>query len=69
MNPTDLLYYLSMDDDNKLRNLNQLLKGPASDNRRGSTLGLVVDCTAPHRKDPKRDFVMKVKIIDQSENK
>ena len=29
-----------------------------------STMGVIVDCTNPHRKDAKKDFCVKLKIID-----
>lgn len=31
-----------------------------------STIGIIVDCTNPHRKDSKKDFCLKLKIIDAS---
>lgn len=31
-----------------------------------STLGLIIDCANPHRKDPKKDYLMRVKIFDPS---
>jgi len=31
-----------------------------------TTVGLIVDATNPHRKDVKKDYCMKLKIIDQS---
>jgi hypothetical protein len=31
-----------------------------------SAMGVVVDCTTPHRKDTKKDYCLKLKIIDQS---
>ena len=29
-------------------------------------MGVIVDCTNPHRKDAKKDFCVKLKIIDPS---
>lgn len=53
----------------QLKSLNEYFTTASADGVRGSALGLVVDCTAPHRKDIKRDYIMKIKIIDQNYNK
>ena len=36
------------------------------DQKEFSSAGLIVDCTNPHRKDTKKDYCMRLKIIDPS---
>lgn len=53
----------------KPKTLSQLHKESSEKYTIGSTVGVVVDCTALHRKDVRRDYTMKVKIIDESWSK
>lgn len=42
------------------------IKAEIVNNKQISTIGIVVDATNPYRKDIKRDYCMKVKIIDST---
>jgi hypothetical protein len=38
----------------------------SADRSQFSTIGVIVDCTNPHRKDAKKDYCLKIKIIDST---
>ena len=42
------------------------IKAEATNNKQTSTLGFIVDSTSPYRKDVKKDYCMKIKIIDST---
>ena len=42
------------------------IKAEAAPNKQLSTIGIIVDSTNPYRKDIKRDFCMRLKVIDSS---
>lgn len=44
------------------------IKSEAGPNKQFSTLGVVTDSTNPYRKDFKKDYVMRLKIIDGTLN-
>lgn len=50
----------------ELRTLHDIYNGPERDSKKASTLGIVVDSAAPYRKNIKNDYVMRLKIIDES---
>jgi hypothetical protein len=42
------------------------IKADIAHNKQFSTIGIIVDATSPYRKDIKKDYCMKLKIIDSS---
>ena len=45
------------------------IKAEAAPNKQFSTIGIIVDSTNPYRKDIKRDYCMRLKVIDSSLSK
>ncbi len=42
------------------------IKSEAAPNKHLSTIGVIVDSTNPYRKDVKKDYCMRLKLIDSS---
>lgn len=42
------------------------IKAEATANKQLSTIGIIVDSTNPYRKDIKKDFCMRLKLIDST---
>jgi hypothetical protein len=55
-----------MNEEYPLTKLSDIRSQLSPDRAEFSVMGVVVDCTTPHRKDPKKDYCLKLKIIDQS---
>jgi regulation of enolase protein 1 (concanavalin A-like superfamily) len=48
----------------QLRTLQQIFDMPDKDKNPQSTMGIIVDSTAPYKKDVKKDFILKIKVVD-----
>ena len=55
-----------MNEEYSFSKLGDIRKQVSADNNEFSTMGIVVDCTNPYRKDSKKDFCLKLKLIDPS---
>lgn len=44
------------------------IKAEAAPNKQLSTIGIIIDATNPYRKDIKKDYCMRLKLIDSSLN-
>jgi hypothetical protein len=56
-----------MNEEYNFQTLSQIKGKMPSDQKEFSSGGLIVDCTNPHRKDSKKDYCMRLKIIDPSQ--
>ena len=55
-----------MNEEYSFTKLADIRRQVSSDKNEFSSMGIVVDCTNPHRKDAKKDFCLKLKLIDPS---
>jgi hypothetical protein len=49
----------------ELRSLQQIFDMPEKEKKPQSTIGIIVDATAPYKKDVKKDFILKLKVADE----
>lgn len=49
-----------------LKQLQTIFDMNETDRKNQSTMGLIVDVTAPHKKDVKKDYILRIKVIDES---
>lgn len=55
-----------MNEEYTITKIADIRRQASADRAEFSTIGVIIDCTNPHRKDTKRDFCLKLKIIDAS---
>lgn len=55
-----------MNEEYNFTKLNDIKNTLSPEKNQFTTMGIVVDCTNPHRKDAKRDYCVKLKMIDPS---
>ena len=55
-----------MNEEYHIESLKEIKKQMPSSNKQFTTIGVIVDCANPHRKDAKKDYCMRLKIIDSS---
>ena len=55
-----------MNEEYHFQKLSDIKAAMPNEQREFSTGGVIVDCTNPHRKDTKKDYCMRLKIIDPS---
>lgn len=55
-----------MNEEHNLPKLSDIKRQASTERSEFSTAGVIVDCTNPHRKDTKKDYCLRLKIIDQS---
>ena len=55
-----------MNEEYSITKLAEIKKKTSPERNEFTTMGIVVDCTNPHRKDAKRDYCVKLKIMDPS---
>ena len=61
-----IIFKQIMNEEYTLTKLADIKRKVATEAAECSTIGIIVDCTNPHRKDTKKDFCLKLKIIDAS---
>jgi regulation of enolase protein 1 (concanavalin A-like superfamily) len=49
-----------------LRSLQSIFDLNETDRKQQSTLALIVDVTAAHKKDVKKDYILRMKVMDES---